>query len=312
MYTLILAIEEFIHHCIFEKNLSTKTIKAYKTDLIQFVTFFERNNYPLEVSSICKTEIQHYIEFISFFKPKTKKRKIATVKAFLNYLEFEDKIVSNPIRKLRIKIKEPLRLPRCLSFQEMNNIFKTAYQEYTKTTKYSYQFYNALKTLAIIEILFTTGARVSEISNLKINDVDLVSGRISIKGKGNRERLVQINYKDTINILVEYKNAFDDGKKLQNGPFFTNRLKNKLTDQSIREIVKKISKKAAISKNVTPHVFRHSFASLLLENEVDIKYIQLLLGHSSILTTQIYTHVSNNKINQILKLKHPRKDFCMI
>lgn len=311
MYTLQIAIKDFLDHCIFEKNLSTKTIKSYKTDLKQFSKFLVYKNYSLEITNITKLELRHYIEFISYLKPKSRKRKIATIKAMLNYLEFEDKITINPIRKMRIKIKEPFKLPRCLTIQEISDIFKTAYKELMLKEKDTFFFQTSLRNLAVIELLFTTGARVSEIANLKDEDVDLISGRVNIKGKGNIERIVQISNNDSLKILIKYKQLFKEKIVANDNFFLINRLTKKLSDQSIRSIVKKLSRKACINKHVTPHIFRHSFATLLLENEVDIKYIQVLLGHSSIVTTQIYTHVNNQKIKQILKIKHPRKDLCL-
>lgn len=311
MYILQIAIKDFIDHCIFEKNLSPKTIKSYKTDLKQFSKFLVYKNYSLEITYITKLELRHYIEFISFLKPKSIKRKIATIKAMLNYLEFEDKILVNPIRKMRIKIKEPYKLPRCLTIQEMSDIFKTAYKELILKEKDTFFYQTSLRNLAVIELLFATGARVSEIANLKDEDVDLISGRVNINGKGNKERIVQISNNDSLKILIKYKQLFKERIVAADNFFFINRLTKKLSDQSIRSIVKNLSKKACINKHVTPHVFRHSFATLLLENEVDIKYIQILLGHSSIITTQIYTHVNNQKINQILKIKHPRNNFCL-
>lgn len=311
MYSLHIAIQDFIHHCTFEKNLSIKTLKSYNTDLKQFLKFLTLKKFSVDVKNISKFELQHYVEFISFFKPKTRKRKIATIKALLNYLEFEDKIIINPIRKMRIKIKEPFKLPNCLNFDEISAIFKTAYKELTICGKNTYFYQTSLRNLAVIELLFATGARVSEIANLKAQDIDLTSGKVTIKGKGNKERIAQISNNDSLSNLIKYKELFQDKIYSKSNFFLINRLTRKLSEQSIRKIVKNLSKKALINKNVTPHIFRHSFATLLLENEVDIKYIQVLLGHSSITTTQIYTHVNNPKIYQILKFKHPRKDISL-
>ncbi len=312
MYAIHTAIQDFLNHCTFDKNLSCKTIKAYRTDLIQFSKFlYTKLKLSFDVREITKTEIQQYIEYISFLKAKSRKRKIATIKAMLNYLEFDDKIVTNPMRKLQIKIKEPFRLPRCLTINEMNEIFKAAYNEFNKENEKNILNQTALRNLAVIELLFATGARVSEIANLRLEDIDLATGKISIKGKGNKERIIQIHNNDTIQLINKYKQLFERKILKANNYFFINRLKKKLSDQSIRCIVRKLSQNAKITKKITPHIFRHSFATLLLENDVDIKYIQILLGHSSILTTQIYTHVNNHKINQILKTRHPRKDILV-
>jgi integrase/recombinase XerD len=138
--------------------------------------------------------------------------------------------------------------------------------------------------------------------------INVESGEITIKGKGNKERIIQVCNEETIIILKQYRNSYLEKIRKSGGFFLVNRLGNMLSDQSIRNIVKSVSVKAEIQSNVTPHQFRHTFATLLLEKDVDIKYIQGLLGHSSILTTQIYTHVNREKQKQILSTKHPRGD----
>jgi integrase/recombinase XerD len=312
MYTLEMASKDFIHHCVYEKNLSIKTIKSYSTDLKQLSNFLQENSKSLEMVNITKIELRDYIELISTLKPKSRKRKIATIKAMLNYLEYEDKIIVNPIRKMRIAIKEPVRIPCFLTLQEIKSIFKVAYDEIFTKNKSDLSYRISMRNIAVIELLFATGARVSEIANLKDDDIDLDSGVINIKGKGNKERIIQISNKDTIKILINYRRLYNDNIDKFENYYFVNRLKRKLSDQSIRIIIKNLSKKANIRKHVTPHTFRHSFATLLLEKEVDIKYIQTLLGHSSITTTQIYTHASTAKIMEILKIKHPREDFTFV
>lgn len=312
MSTIQNDVKEFINHCKYEKNLSEKTIKAYSIDIRQFVEFLIEKNYSLEIEKITKTEIREYLEVISCLKPKSIKRKIATMKAMFNFLEFEDKILINPFRKMRIKIQEPKRLPKVMEIRDVNAIFKSAYSKNTSnkdTTTYSYL--ESLRNIAVIELLFATGARVSEIANLKKTDLDFYSGTVSIKGKGDKERNIQICNKETIKILKEYYKLFKTKIKNAGDYFLVNRLGSKLSDQSIRGIVKELSKKAKIQKHITPHVFRHTLATLLLEKDVDIKYIQSILGHSSIMTTQIYTHVNRKKQRQILTTKHPRKDFSM-
>lgn len=312
MYTLQIAIENFISHCKIEKNLSSKTLKAYQIDLSQLLEFISRNNYDLDIKKITKVELRDFIENISTLKPKSIKRKIATIKAMFNYLEFDDRIDINPIRKMRIKIREPRHLPRALNIKQMGDIFKVVYKaNSTFENKNCYAYFSEIRDIAVIELLFATGGRVSEISNLKYDQIDLHSGQVIIKGKGDKERIIQICNADTINILKKYKNLLCNRVETTNGYFLINRLNKKLSDQSIRNIVKRVSINANITINVTPHVFRHSFATLLLEKDVDIKYIQSMLGHSSIMTTQLYTHVNNEKQKQILKSKHPRKDFSI-
>jgi len=309
MSSLELAIKGFINHCKFEKNLSDKTIRAYQTDLNQLQKFITDRNFSLDITTISKLELRSYLEAISILKPKSIKRKIATIKAMFNHLEFDDIISTNPLRKMRIKIKESKQLPKVLNIQEIQKIFKSVYRANITIENNSYSYFAELRNIVVIELLFATGGRVSEISNLRDSQIDLNTGQVIISGKGSKERIIQICNKETIALLKKYRRISQDKIKAAGDYFLVNRFNNKLSDQSIRYIVSDLSKNAKIPMHVTPHVFRHSFATLLLEKDVDIKYIQSMLGHSSIMTTQIYTHVNKEKQRQILSTKHPRRDF---
>lgn len=310
MQTFPIATQDFIAHCRIEKNLSLKTIKAYQIDLRQVNEFFLKKRFSVYLKDITKLELRGYLESIVALKPKSIKRKVATLKALYNYLEFEDRVPANPLRKMRIRIREDRRLPKVLNIEEMRSVFRYAYQQCSKYENLdSYSYFEAIRNIAIVELLFATGARVSEVANLKDSDIDLNSGEVSIKGKGNKERIVQICNKETIKVLKRYRRLAYPRFHQVGYYFLINRFGKKISDQSIRIIVKNISQKANVPMHVTPHVFRHSFATLLLEQDVDIKYIQSFLGHSSIMTTQIYTHVNREKQKQILQTKHPRKMF---
>lgn len=302
---------EFFLHCMYEKNLSTKTIKFYKIDLIQFSAFIELQHFPLYVNAIDKVQLKAYLKELSVWKPKTIKRKIATLKAFFNYLEFEDHIINNPLRKLRIKIKEPTMLPKALTLAESSAILATTYSAVLLEEKSSYAYLEALRNTVVIELLFATGARVSEIADLQRNCLDLQSGVVTIFGKGGKQRKIQLCNQDTINTLDAYCKIFAEKIAANDDFLLINRLGNKLSDQSIRILVHNLAASAKIVKKVTPHVFRHTFATLLVENDVDIKYIQSMLGHSSIITTQIYSHVNLEKQKKILAEKHPRMTFSL-
>jgi integrase/recombinase XerD len=307
--TLKIAISEFLLHCQFEKNLSSKTLKAYETDLWQLKAFLENKEQIVDIS---KEDLRNYLVSLSSLKPKSIKRKIAVIKTLFNYLEFEDKIVANPLRKMRIKIKEPHKLPTVMNLREVILIFKSSYHRKDQIKKEaSYAYLESIRNIVILELLFSTGARVSEVANLHENCIDLHSGNIIIKGKGNKERIIQICNKESLAILKTYYTLFKSKIEKAGGAFLVNRFNKKLSDQSIRNTVRTIASKAGITKHITPHIFRHSFATLLLEKDVDIKYIQAMLGHSSIITTQIYTHVNRARQRHILKTKHPRKEFSM-
>lgn len=309
MLSLIQAIKDFIRHCRIEKSLSSKTLKAYETDLFQFNSFVMEGNLSTHLKSISKFELRQYLESLSHLKPKSIKRKMASLKAMFNYLEFDEQIDINPVRKMKIKIKEPQMLPKVMELKEISKILKTAYRcKRNVTNPDSYRFLEALRNIIVIELLFSTGARVSEISNLKIDEINLTSGEVIINGKGNKQRIIQVCNEDLLTLLRGYKKLWEERMIISGNNFLVNRSNKKMSDQSIRLLVRRLYKEAGIKKHITPHVFRHSFATLLLENDVDIKYIQEMLGHSSIAITQIYTHVNKYKQRQLLRTKHPRRE----
>lgn len=302
----------FFFNCRFEKQLNEKTIKAYTTDVEQFKAFLRFNNVSPDLSEINRDVLKNYIQALDKFEPKTIKRKIATIKALFNFAEFEEESFNNPFRKIRVKIKEPFNLPVVMSLAEIKKIFKAAYRckDQIKNSS-TYKFKEKVRDIAVLELLFASGIRVSELCSLKNNDVDLKTGVIIVNGKGNKKRIVQICNHEIITALKTYKTLFNI-ERIKDDCFFINRLGNPLSPQSVRYMVKKYSRLAKIEKHVTPHTFRHTFATLLLEEDVDIKYIQHLLGHSTILTTQIYTHVNKKKQKKILTAKHPRKHFSSL
>ena len=305
-------INKFLFHCEFEKRLSSKTLKAYSIDLKQYKAFLVNRNVS-DTLLMTKEDLKDYLQFVSTFKPKTIKRKIATVKALFNFLEFEELIEINPFRKVKIRIKEPMVLPRVMNIQEATKIFTIAYRELDEMddNKESYSFKEKNRDIAALELLFGTGVRVSELCTLKYNDIGIGFSSIRVNGKGNKERNIQIINKDIKKALQNYYLLFSSDIEDQKY-FFINRLGNRLSEQSVRLMIRRYRTKCQITQNITPHVFRHTFATLLLEQDVDIKYIQNLLGHSSIMTTQIYTHVSTEKQTEILQNKHPRNDLMVI
>ena len=290
-------VKDFISYCQFRKALNCKTIKAYSIDLKQF---FEHIDGNLDKTSICE-----YISYLhKQYKPKTCRRKIATLKAYIHYLLIEDIIEINPFDKIETSFREPALLPKTIPLTVINNMLQTAYSQ-RKNAITDYAKKKCLRDIAVMEMLFATGARVSEICSLTPQTVDLSNHTIKIFGKGSKERIIQIENKDVLKALsdyyAEFKNDIDNS-----GYYFVNKLHKRLTEQSVREIINKYAKLSDSNLHITPHMFRHSFATLLLEEDVDIRYIQKILGHSSITTTQIYTHVAMTKQKEILSVKHPR------
>ena len=298
MQNLSIEIENYLTVCRDLKGLSPLTLKAYRIDLKQFGEFMHHKDC---MSKECMTE---YIDLLhKQFKPKSAKRKIACVKAFYHYLEMENFIILNPFHKIKTKYKEPVVLPKTIPISNVESIIKYAYhQHYAATT--AFQAETTLRNLLIIELLFSTGMRVSEISNLKTNNIDFKSKNIYIYGKGSKERVMCLTNERVLKLLEKYLNIRNNSEY-----FFVNKCGNLFSDQSIRNMITKYAKAAGVKTHITPHMFRHTFATALLDEDVNIRYIQQLLGHSSIVTTQIYTHISTNKIRQILKDKHPRNRF---
>jgi integrase/recombinase XerD len=210
---------------------------------------------------------------------------------------------------MRIKIKEPLLLPGVLTLNEVKTLFQSAYnvrKACEDRTTYTYK--SIVRDIVVLELLFATGVRVSELCNLKKVDMNIDQSYIKVNGKGSRERVIQVCSMEIIAILKEYINLFHLPRS-NFSYFFINRLGTRLSEQSVRFMIKQYTRLSNINKEVTPHMFRHTFATVLLEEDVDIRYIQQLLGHSTITTTQIYTHITRHKQKEILTTRHPRRSF---
>jgi integrase/recombinase XerD len=296
------AISLFLFHCKVEKKLSSKTLKAYEIDLLQFDEFLKKE----DITSIDKDDLKLYLELLSKYASRTMKRKVATLKTFFSFLEFEEFIENNPFHKVRIKIKLEKLLPKVLSLTEINSILAHAYLEKEDTPmKNTYQYKEVIRNIAVLELLLATGIRVSELCSLTLENIGKDFETIRILGKGNKERNVPITNKATQAALRSNYQSFQ--KIIDTSSyFFINRFGNPLSPQSVRLLVKKYAVKAQIQRTITPHVFRHSFATLLLEEDVDIRYIQHFLGHSSINVTQMYAHVNERKKTELLAVKNPR------
>ena len=293
----------YLNYCKSRKKLNAKTLKAYEIDLKQF-TEYSNNDFSKDTLSCYVGELHER------YKPKTVRRKIATLKAFAHFLLMEDFIDQNPFQRLDISFREPIMLPKIIPLNIINQILSTAYQQ-KKYTNSEYQNRIILRDIAILEMLFATGTRVSELCQLKNDSLNFETHTIKIVGKGSRERVIQIENCEVLNALRTYYKIFEDDIKVT-GFVFINKLHMPLKEQSVREIICKYVKLAGYDHHITPHMYRHSFATFLLEEGVDIRYIQRLLGHSSITTTQIYTQVSTNKQKEILATKHPRNKMKFI
>ena len=298
---------EFLNHCLIEKKLSKNTIKAYRIDLNQFEKHLQTKHEIKYISDASKQHVKSFLVEINDYATKTIKRKIATLKAYYNFLEYEESIQVNPFEKIKVKIKVERTLPTYMTFEEVSKVFKTIYSRNHLNNNSEFKRINFLKKIAIIELLFTTGLRVSELCFLEKSNFADDFSYVRVKGKGNKERIIPICNQLTKDSLKSYYDRNKENIDLSN-IFFNNRLNRRISDQSIRKIVKDVIKESGIQKHVTPHIFRHTFATLLLNSGIDIRCIQKLLGHSSIMVTQIYTHVSDQYTDNILSKKHPRNN----
>ena len=288
-------VENYLNYCQYQKRLTGKTLKAYRIDLNQFYTYMQFKNLKN------KKDISVYIQQLhTTYKPRTVKRKIAAIKAFYTYLEKQDFLKENPFHKIDYRFKEPIRLPKTITLHELNHLYQSLYA-------YSKQTSNRIITrdIAILELLICTGIRVSEVSHLLKSNVFIRENTIIINGKGSKERIIYIDNQNLIQSLLSYQRLFQD--EIEKSPyFFINRLGHHLSEQSIRFMIVKYCHLFHIDSHITPHMFRHTFATMMLEEDVDIRYIQEILGHSSITTTQIYTHMSAHKQKEIMSHKNPR------
>ena len=267
--------EQYLTVCETQRGLNQKTIKAYRTDLQQFISFKNR------LDDISKESIFEYVGTLNMrYKPRSVRRKIASLRAFLQYLEEDQQIKENPFRKLKLRIRTP------------KDIADSSGQKKK----------SAIQNALVLELLFSTGMRVGELCKLLKADISIESGSLLIMGKGAKERVLQIGSMSVIELLREHCSQ----SECPRGALLVNRKGRPLSEQSVRAIVKKYALRADTQMHITPHMFRHSFATALVEANVDIRCIQKLLGHSSILTTQIYTDVSTAKQREILINYHPR------
>lgn len=306
MNNIELHINHYLEYCSLQKRLDNKTIKSYRTDLIQFTNYITETN----LTSVTQDTLEQYISHLhQIYQPRTVKRKIASLKAVFHYFEYKELIVQNPFNKLQIKFREPVILPKIIPLQTVERLLKTIYNQQINA-KTAHQRKDAIRDAAICELLFATGIRISELCFLNVNAINLQDGTILIYGKGAKERRLQIGNTDVIDALKNYKVAFSSEiARCHN--FFVNQSSKPLSDQTIRRMITKYTNLAEIELHITPHMFRHTFATSLLDADVDIRYIQEMLGHSSINITEIYTHVAVSKQRDILTSKHPRKDFAI-
>lgn len=292
----------YLDYCRQVRRLSDKTLKAYRCDLLQFVEWLQKDGLSSDDQAILG-----YIAFMSDkYSPRSAKRKIASIRAFSSYLHLRDRS-KDPFNLVEIRMKEPKRLPKTIPLEDLALIIGGECQ-----AEGGLRGYIHMRNKMIVELLIATGIRVSELCSLDECDFDARSRSLLVMGKGSKERMIQIESGSTLSVFSSYIEALHaflsevgaGGKGRR--PLFVNRFGARLSEQSARNAVNTLASLVGASSHVTPHMFRHTFATMLLEDDVDIRYIQILLGHSSLKTTEIYTHVSSSKLREIMRCKNPR------
>lgn len=282
-------INEYLVFCKEQKMLSDNSLKAYRIDLYQFSDY-------IGPRKLCKELLLDYISYLhTRYKVRTVKRKITCIKTFLKYMKI------NLFADIELKYDVPKELPKTIPLNIIKRMLKLCVKNVKELEYKSYHWKIALRDLVVLELLFSTGARVSEICNINCIDIDLLNCTIKVNGKGNKERYLYITDKNVRDTLKQYIKVFS----VSTGKLLINRFGKPLSTHAVRDIVNKYTKEIGYNKHITPHMFRHTFATSLLEKDVDIRYIQNFLGHQSISTTQIYTYVTNSKSKKILEKKHP-------
>jgi len=291
----MLLIEDFKLYLEIERNLSLHTVKAYYADLFDFLSWVDVRD-PQDLNH---KDIRAYLSDIQSrnYSKTTASRKIAAIRTFYRYLYREKLIRANPADNIKSprKVKS---LPKFLTDTEVEQILDTV------NINSPFGF----RDRVIFELLYATGMRISELCKLDLADLNLEGQEITVFGKGGKERIVLINNRAR-NFLVEYINKIRTGllfENVDNNALFVNNTGFRLQQRSIRRSLTEIVKSLELPKKVSPHVFRHSFATRLLERGADLRVVQELLGHASISNTQIYTHVSTERLRQAYNKAHPR------
>lgn len=294
-------VQNYITEIKLNQNLSKHTIKAYQIDLNQHVNYL----YSMEIisfSKVNKKSLNQYFGSIKrVYKITTLKRKIVSIKKFYTYLYDERMIFENPFILIKFRLKPDLTIPKTISFLVIKKIYRQVYSNFYESSNNEHYF---LTEVLMIELLYTTGVRVSELCNIKFSDINIQRRTILIKGKGRKERIVFISEKSLVENIEKYNRL----TAIKNHNYLlSNKMKNKLSEQSVRFRLNRLCKEANINEKITPHMFRHTFATSLLEEEVNLMYIQELLGHSSLSTTQIYIKINKKKQQRVIYKKHPRR-----
>lgn len=294
-------VTEYMTYLASEKMKSNNTIQSYSSDVLNYLYYLENVKGITDIKNVTTEDVKNYLAYLKKmgYSPSSSSRALSTLKSFHKFLVLEHYIKHNPTLSISAP-KLDKKLPTVLSVEEVMMLLNSLNDDTP---------YNA-RNRAMIEVMYGTGLRVSELVNLKLNELHLTSKMISTTGKGSKERIVPINdyaAKVLRDYIVKYRPELVKNGK-DNNYIFLNNQGQPLSRQSFFLILKRLSKDAGIGKEISPHTLRHSFATHLLEAGTDLRYIQEMLGHEDISTTQIYTHLSKQKIKSVYNSAHPRGD----
>ena len=288
--------ENFINYCEYEKGLSPNTLKSYNYEINLYQTYLEDKLSIIDIEKVSKEDIESYLKYcyLKNEDSKTISHKITTIYNFHNYL-LREKVIKDNQAEFIDRPKLAKHLPYTLTVKEIDKLLDIAL-----VTVFDY------RDKAMLELMYGTGLRVSELVSLTVYDVDFYNAFLRIKGKGSKERIVPIN-----SASLEYLKLYLDRrclllKKKTSDELFLNARGEGISRQGFFKNLKKILAKKGMPVNISPHSLRHSFATHLIENGADLRSVQTMLGHSDITTTKIYTHISNEKVTKDYLINHPR------
>lgn len=292
-------IESYRNYLMVEKSLSPNSVEAYISDIRKLLAYFELNKMNLKPNTVALKDLKQFISEINEkgMSSRTQARIISGIKSFYKYLLIEEKIDKDPTALLEAP-KIGRKLPDILSLREIDSILEAV----------DLKKKEGARNRAMVETMYSCGLRVSELVNLKISNLYFDLGFVKIEGKGNKERLIPIS-KKAINEISLYMEGYRKKIDIQKGHeniLFLNRRGTVLTRVMIFTIIKNLAKRAGIEKSISPHTLRHSFASHLIEGGADLRAVQEMLGHESILTTEIYTHLDKDYLRNTIVQFHPR------
>lgn len=291
-------IENFLAYLLNERRYSENTIVSYQRDLNELYQFLESSG-STDVSDVTYQDMRYYLAFLNEqqYRPASISRKLSSARSFFNYLVLEEILDSHPLDLIHYQAKEQ-RLPEFFYEEEINKLIETAYQMETDTR---------LRDAAIIELLYSSGLRVSELCDLKVSQINVAVQLIRVIGKGNKERIVPLGDK-ALAVIKQYQSTWRKEHHVDASvhQLFINEKGQPLKPAQIRQILEQINTATGLNATIYPHKIRHTFATHLLNNGADLRSVQEMLGHENLSTTQIYTHLSSDKMRQAYLSAHPR------